>query len=796
MNQIKRTLIMFMAVVCVMAGVLGSVTAKATVLTTPIINYLGVDHSPLVVGDSEKFTVTSKYEGLVQYRAFLFDGKKWSELTSGYSAAVDAKTPYVLPETSAFKLGKYKLTVWVKRAGTAGINAEGYDNYYTAALNCVSRDNANRVYANGDAKVETNGLTVKVKGIENIGGIKGPYLYRLFIFNPTTGRWINGAKEYTETSSYTFSEVGTYMVIAHINTVNSTTWKNYKSGQTKGAYEAWKTIIVTVKDDGTVKVLDTSVAPTTFGSTVNVTLTDEGGAIFATAVKYQIFDGTKELSAMAKLGTDISISEAKSFGDKVRVKLFDASEKEVKDIEAFLGTPVAIPEFKYAIQAEVGSMGILSEGLVSLKINDKWGFVDKTGKIIIEPEFEYAYEFREGLASVMLNGKFGVIDNTGKIICKPQFDSINNFTEGLLIVRDNGKYGLINSSGKIIIEPKFDYVSSFSEGLISIKVDGKYGVIDSNGKMIIEPKFDSIGNFIEGLASIRVNGKYGVIDNTGKVIVEPKFIDELKFSEGLASAWFASGKFGVIDNTGKITCEPKFGSMGDFSGGLARVHINNKYGFIDKTGKIIVEPQFDSIGYLDEGLASVLVDGKYGFIDNAGKIIIEPKFDSVSYFSEGLASVYIDGKYKVIDKTGKTTIESPLGSIGKFSEGLASISDSTGKYGIIDKTGKIIIQPKFDFIDNFSKGLASILVDGKYGAIDNTGKIIIEPKFDAEIGSFNEGLASVLVNGKYGFINNTGIMVIKPQFDGVSGFSDGLARVYRGSKRGSKSGFIMNPLMK
>ena len=26
--------------------------------------------------------------------------KKWSELTSGYGAAVDAKTPYVLPETS------------------------------------------------------------------------------------------------------------------------------------------------------------------------------------------------------------------------------------------------------------------------------------------------------------------------------------------------------------------------------------------------------------------------------------------------------------------------------------------------------------------------------------------------------------------------------------------------------------------------------------------------------------------------------------------------------------------------
>ena len=76
MKQIKKTLSIFMAAVFVMAGILGNVTAKAAVVAIPIINYVGVDHSPLVVGDTEKFTVTSKYEGQVQYRAFLFDGKE------------------------------------------------------------------------------------------------------------------------------------------------------------------------------------------------------------------------------------------------------------------------------------------------------------------------------------------------------------------------------------------------------------------------------------------------------------------------------------------------------------------------------------------------------------------------------------------------------------------------------------------------------------------------------------------------------------------------------------------------
>ena len=46
----------------------------------------------------------------------------------------------------------------------------------------------------------------------------------------------------------------------------------------------------------------------------------------------------------------------------------------------------------------VGSVGILSEGLVSLKVSDKCGFIDKTGKIIIEPQFDYDMISVEGLA--------------------------------------------------------------------------------------------------------------------------------------------------------------------------------------------------------------------------------------------------------------------------------------------------------------------------------------------------------------------------------------------------------------
>ena len=51
--------------------------------------------------------------------------------------------------------------------------------------------------------------------------------------------------------------------------------------------------------------------------------------------------------------------------------------------------------------------------------NGKYGFFDLEGKIVINPQFEYATVFRENLALVKTtgdNGKWGFIDNTGKIV--------------------------------------------------------------------------------------------------------------------------------------------------------------------------------------------------------------------------------------------------------------------------------------------------------------------------------------------------------------------------------------------
>ena len=51
--------------------------------------------------------------------------------------------------------------------------------------------------------------------------------------------------------------------------------------------------------------------------------------------------------------------------------------------------------------------------------DDKWGFIDVTGRLVIEPRFDSAWQFGDGVAKVKVNGKRGYIDKTGKYIWKP-----------------------------------------------------------------------------------------------------------------------------------------------------------------------------------------------------------------------------------------------------------------------------------------------------------------------------------------------------------------------------------------
>ena len=72
------------------------------------------------------------------------------------------------------------------------------------------------------------------------------------------------------------------------------------------------------------------------------------------------------------------------------------------------------------IEPQFDGVRLFSEGLAHVWIGDKEGYIDKTGKMVIESQGDWAWEFSEGLACVAIDGKWGYIDKTGKMMIEPQ----------------------------------------------------------------------------------------------------------------------------------------------------------------------------------------------------------------------------------------------------------------------------------------------------------------------------------------------------------------------------------------
>lgn len=339
-----------------------------------------------------------------------------------------------------------------------------------------------------------------------------------------------------------------------------------------------------------------------------------------------------------------------------------------------------------------------SQILLPVEINGKWGFIDSSGKIAIEPNFDYAESFSEGLAPFkqIINGKdkFGYINQKAEIVISAKFDSAREFSEGLAVVRINGKDGYINTSGEFVIEPIFERAWSFSNGrgrvlqFVKEKADYLYGFVNTKGQIVIEPQYIFARDFQEDLAGIAVEANKNI-------------------------------KMGFIDKEGKVVIKPKFSIVGNFSEGLAVVAQNAK-------------------SYLFEG--DILFSEaeskkrKISYINKSGKEIIKGNFQIASDFSEGLARVEIKNKWRFIDKTGKIVIDTDFpesAELGDFSEGLASLNFMNGAK-FIDKTGKIVIKTDFNWADNFSNGYARVKKIGKYGSesygyVDKNGNLIWNP---------------------------------------------------------------------
>jgi len=68
------------------------------------------------------------------------------------------------------------------------------------------------------------------------------------------------------------------------------------------------------------------------------------------------------------------------------------------------------------------------DGYAAVKVNGKWGFINKDGEVVIKPQYEDARSFSNGYAAVKKNKTWGFIDANNEIFIDYMFSEVKDFT--------------------------------------------------------------------------------------------------------------------------------------------------------------------------------------------------------------------------------------------------------------------------------------------------------------------------------------------------------------------------------
>jgi hypothetical protein len=437
-------------------------------------------------------------------------------------------------------------------------------------------------------------------------------------------------------------------------------------------------------------------------------------------------------------------------------------------------------------------LGDYREDMAPIIVRDKWGFKDRAGNEVVEPQYQLVRPFFDGIAAVQKDGLWGFIDKKGREIVALQYDAVGNFHEGLAFVSVKSKenpmkrlYGFIDKTGSEIVPLKYDKVGDFnSEGTARVSIASGnsakpflIGFIDKTGREIIPLRYPSLGEMHDGMAMIAVdaNNESGVL-------------------------------FGFINRRNETVVPPVYSSVGDFHEGRAAVRRtvkNGKYTFIDTTGREIFPAKYDDVKPFSEGLAAVMKRGpydsklrnfrnKWGFIDKTGKEVIPVKYASASSFKDGRAEV--SGAIHYIDKKGrkagtpKTPEEKP-----NLNEYMIRVGQN-GKYGYADFKGREVVPVQFDELPPvLAQSLNRVKLNGKYGYLDVSANEALPAFYDELPLSLNGKFNRIMRNGKYGYLDGAGKEVIPAKYDDAP---EQLARSWSGDtavvrvSAGGKYGYL------
>ena len=363
-------------------------------------------------------------------------------------------------------------------------------------------------------------------------------------------------------------------------------------------------------------------------------------------------------------------------------------------------------------------------------IDGKSGVIDKTGKTIVEPQYDYVqipnpskpifvclYDYsadsKEYTSKVLNGNNKEILTNYKNVQAIPNNNtSINNsYQTQILRYKENDKYGVVSINGKKITPAIYESIETleYKDGILKVEKDGKYGLIDLNGEEIVKTEYNSIetdGYYYE-------NSKY---EKAGYIV-------NIRTDEGY--------RYGYINYKGRQTLDTMYTNIKRITeikddNVVYLITYNNGKAGILKNGQTLIENKYESIEF--DGTNNILMlqqNAKQGVYDLEGNMILPIQYENITFAGKYI-NAYKDGKLLVFDVTGTLQSEDSYKSLITVANGKYIITmNRDNKYGVIDSNKTNILENKYSYIEYAFDNYFIVSLDEKTGIVDGNNNIII-----------------------------------------------------------------------
>lgn len=412
------------------------------------------------------------------------------------------------------------------------------------------------------------------------------------------------------------------------------------------------------------------------------------------------------------------------------------------------------------------------------------------------------------LIKIEQNNKVGYIDKDGTILVRPKYISGTDFYKGYAIVKnDNNLFGVINDKGSIEVPfGNYYFIGLFGNRYISTKYTNeglKQGLLDEKLKDITKFKYDSLSYLSENIYIFSRNETMGIMNSEGKELYTFKVdevddknisveISDTKSDEKYARVKVNDSSTIINVSTGKEVYAYTLDEINVLDNNVFYINSeneNNSTYIIIKNDEIVYKTDKYLRVRVDDVDASIALaikdDNNLDYINLDTKKIINNNENNSYYYNEGLivekTHDFSSNKdiYNVIDKNGQiSSIDKYVPVSNMFYNQLMQVYLEDGKIGFINTKGKLVTNSSYENVTDFKNYDKSIVSNNfKYGILNISGKELIPLEY-TELGLFDEEYDKLLndkydldlimfkdQNNKVGILTSKNKIHIKPIYD-------------------------------